>query len=151
MAAKSRVIGARLHPGNEAERAALEIYDAHKKKGNVARDIITNALLKLGGAKVEQFRKQGERHTELDAQLLDVKTDLENIQDGIDAIRQQQDNQLKELLDAMRHLRRTDPEGFRSFANKTDDEDGGELSPTFIANAGKALKPSFRQQHGGDD
>lgn len=54
---KSRVIAARLHPNNKIEAEALAIVDAKIAKGFNKREIITDALLRLGDNTPEMFRK----------------------------------------------------------------------------------------------
>lgn len=56
MAKRSRFIGLRLHPDNEQEAEALKILDALIKDGFTARQIFTDALLKLGKRKPEMFQ-----------------------------------------------------------------------------------------------
>lgn len=55
MAKKSRFIGVRLHPDNDYENRALEIFDGLVKEGYSPRQIFTDAILRLTKHKPEMF------------------------------------------------------------------------------------------------
>lgn len=136
--AASKPIAARLHPGNEQEKRALDIYEGLIVRGYSAREIITDALLRMAGITPEMFRDRRERIPDITVALQDIKQELA-------AIREDHAEQMRDLL---RKVKAADPDAFRAFADETDDEtDDLDLDPDFIRNAQKAMRKTYRQEH----
>lgn len=136
---KSRVISARLHPEDEHEGAALEIFDALVAQGYRAREIITDALLHADGRKPDMFK----RNRDVDA-VIDSLHDLPAMASKIDGIADVLSNQIADLL---KNIKSADPAAFRAFANHETDDDNA-LTDDFVENARKATRKTFRQRGG---
>lgn len=133
--AESRVISARLHPKESHEKIALEIFDQLIDGGYSPREIITDAILRLKNIEPEMFRERGERIDD------DISTTLRFIKDELIAIREEQADQMRDLL---LKFKAADPTAFRAFAEDDNDENV-DLDEDFIANAKKAMRPGFRR------
>jgi len=133
--AESRVISARLHPKEPHEKIALEIFNQMINGGYSPREILTDAILRLGNVEPEMFRERGARIDD------NISETLQDIKDELIAIREEQADQMRDLL---LKFKAADPTAFRAFAEDDNDEDV-DLDEDFIANAKKAMRPGFRR------
>lgn len=146
--AQSRVISARLHPSDEYERAALQVFDGKIADGFTPRQILTDALNFAAGHTPDMFRREGR----IDGATEKLETLVRQLNP------EDLDMRLSELLSAfeqrietfLKSLRSTDPTGFKRFADSQEDDEL-DLDEEFIKNAKKAVRKSFRQRRGDDD
>jgi hypothetical protein len=131
---ESRVISVRLHPDDQHEGEALNVFDDLRAQGYTPRQIMTHALLHVSGHTPEMFR-----HESLpDGALNTINVRLGHIADMIEG----------NMAQLLHNVKQADPDAFRQFANN---EQQGEydLGDDFIRNAQKAARKTFKQRQGG--
>lgn len=138
---RSRVLSARLHPSDEHEEAALTVFDDLIEQGYNARQIFTDALLRLHGYTPDMFRRDARIDSVIDRLEAHV-SQMPDVSEKLDALMQMFETRLDDLL---RNIKDADPQAFREFANAEQTEQHS-FSDEFIANAQRAARRTFKQQ-----
>lgn len=132
MAKASTHIQARLHPSDEAERRAIDIWNDWIEAGGVPRKLITALILHHEGYTPESFQ-------------LDVDSKLDTLARRIDEKMDEVITRLEHnVADVLRNIKQSDPQGFKRFADSTGDDD--DLDEAFILNAQRGVRKTFRQK-----
>lgn len=142
---RSRVLSARLHPDEEHEARALEVWDALQQQGYNPRQIVTDALLHASGHTPEMFRRDGRIDTVIDAleERLEHLKPLDQIDHKLDLLLERFEASIAEVL---RSIKRADPDGLRRFAGRQEEDDSADLDEAFLQNARRAARKTLRQR-----
>lgn len=147
---KSRVLSARLSPDDPLkphEKEALRVWDDRIAEGFKPRQILTDALLVASGHTPEMFddvRLEQDTLAKLNSKL-DVLDSLEGLDERLS-------QKLESMfLEALRNLKRSNPEALRSFANSSPDDEAMTLgninvSDAFAENTRRTARPTLKQR-----
>jgi hypothetical protein len=125
-------IQGKLHPeASDDEARAIEIWNGWMAEKHAPRSVLTWLILNAAGEQPQGIRRSEYRSL---SSKIDRLTSL--LEDGIG--------------DLLKEIKRTDPQGFRDFANRDEEQDGDDLSAEFMANARKGARRTIRQIHGDD-
>ena len=127
-------IQARLSKSKPQECDAVEIFDGWVRSGRTPRDLIVALILEYSGKTPADY-----------TQALDMR--LDGIEDRLTSKLDELIHRLESNVgDMLKHLKRTDPQGLRRFAEADTDEDDTDLDETFIQNAQKSVRKTFQQR-----
>lgn len=134
-------IQALLHPSDEKERDAINIWQAWLAAGNTPRQLITDMILYCAGRTPEMYREKSGFTGEL--KMLE-----ERLTGKIDDLQSTIENDIGAIL---KDMKRSDPEGFRRFVESDDiAERDIDFEPEFIENAKRSVRKTFKQRQQGE-
>lgn len=135
-------IQALLHPSDEKERDAIDIWNGWIAEGYTPRQILTDIILAFKGRKPEMYREKSAFTGELRMLEERLTGKIEDLQTSIE-------NDIGTILN---DIKRNDPQGFREYAAKESVDDTGlDFDPEFIANARRTVRKTFKQRQQGDE
>lgn len=130
---QTRHIQANLHPGDEAEKEAIRIWEDWLKQDRTPRQLITSLILTHAGHTPAVFQAGVDRQLQHLAEHLDGR--LDQLAERLES----------NLTDLLRNIKRADPQGFRRFA-EADEDDDLDMDDSFIQNAQKGMRKTFKQR-----
>jgi uncharacterized protein YdaT len=130
-------IQALLHPSDEKERDAIEIWNGWLSEGYSPRQILTTIILAFKGRTPDMYREKSAFSGEL--RMLE-----ERLTGRIEDLHTAIENDIGTIL---KDIKSADPKGSREYAAKdADDSDGSDFDPEFIANARKTVRKTYKQR-----
>lgn len=102
---ESRVLSARLHPRNEAEQIALSVWDKVIASGYTPREVMTNALLKLGDVQTDMIHSEDNLRGAM-LTIFEKLASLDALRTGVEAIGQRGENLSEQQMEELNALRR---------------------------------------------
>lgn len=130
-------IQALLHPSDEKERDAIDIWNSWLNQGFTPRQLLTDMILHCAGRNPEMYREKSAFTGEL--KMLE-----ERLTGKIDVLHSAIENDIGAIL---KDMKRTDPDGFKRFVESDDViERDVDFEPEFIENAKRSVRKTFKQR-----